>query len=171
MSPLTRPVVGLAAALLLTGCGSSSGAPGPTPTAGSGSDSAATSPGSGGSTGLTGPLTLTRSGGVAGFSDRLVLTPEGVATLTRRGGTTSQCRVEEALMRTITNAAGGVDWASLPAPSTQPRHPDDLVVVVSSGRSGAALGDPAVKGLAQPLTDLLNDATAPAAQRKLCLPM
>lgn len=157
-----RPLAGLAAVLLLAACGSSSSSGSPASGTGSSSDTTPV---------LNGPLTVTRSGGVAGFQDRVIITADGQATVTSRGGPAAQCRVEATLMRSISRAAAAVDWASLPPPSTQPKHPDDLVVVVSSGRFGARLEDPAVKDLAQPLTDLLNDATAPAAQRKLCLPL
>jgi hypothetical protein len=155
--------VGLSAVLLLAACGSSSGS--------SASPTGGGSPSAGATPSLNGPLTVTRSGGVAGFQDRVIITADGEATVTSRGAQPAQCRVEASLMRSIARAVAAVDWASLPAPSTQPKHPDDLVVVVSSGGSGARLEDPAVKDLAQPVTDLLNDVSAPPAQRTLCRPL
>jgi hypothetical protein len=71
-------------------------------------------------------------------------------------------------MQSIARAAAAVDWSALPPATTQPRHPDDLVVVVSSGGSSARIEDPALTKLAPPLTRLLADVTAPADQRKLC---
>ena len=171
MAPLPRTVllpVGALAAALLAACGStspSSGAPTSVPTAGG-----ATSPGSPGSS-LAAALTVTRTGGVAGVRDRLLIGTDGIASVSRHGEPTGRCRVQAALMGRIAGAARSVDWASLPTAVTTPRHPDDLVVVVSSGRAGARLEDPAVKDLAQPLTDLLNDATSPVARRRLCQPV
>ena len=161
-SPL-RPLAGLAAVLLLAGCGSARTS--------DGSSSGAGATSGGPAAALTTPLTVTRSGGIAGFQDRMVLAPDGVATLTRHSGPESRCRVQASLLETIARAAGAVDWASLPATQTRARHPDELVVTVFSGRVSARLDDPAVRELAQPLTDLLDDATAPPEQRRLCTPL
>ncbi|HEX8971076.1 hypothetical protein [Oryzihumus sp.] len=151
----TRPLAGLAAVLLLSACGSATppGGVGPSVTDGSA---------------LSQPLTLTRSGGVAGFRDRVVLAVDGQARVTSRGGTPTRCQVDGALMQSIGRAAAMVDWSSLPAPVTTPRHPDDLVVLVASGRSSARIEDPALTKLAEPLTRLLADVTAPVDQRRLC---
>ncbi|HYQ33792.1 MAG TPA: hypothetical protein VEQ83_11305 [Lapillicoccus sp.] len=151
----TRPLAGLAAVLVLSGCGSATppGGSGPSVTDGSA---------------LQQPLMLTRSGGVAGFHDRVYLATDGQARVTSRGGTPTHCQVDGALMQSIARAAAAVDWSALPPATTQPRHPDDLVVVVSSGGSSARIEDPALAKLAPPLTRLFADVTAPEDQRKLC---
>ncbi|MGZ4600959.1 hypothetical protein [Oryzihumus sp.] len=163
MPPLTRLVLALATTIMVGACGSTSGSSlsSPAPTS--------STAGAGGSpTSLSAPLTVTRSGGVAGFRDRLVIGTDGVTSVSRHGEPSGRCRVDVALLRRIATASAAVDWSSLPAPTTQPRHPDDLVVIVSSGGSGARIEDPALTQLAEPLTRLLADVTAPAGQRRLC---
>ncbi|GAA1249036.1 hypothetical protein [Oryzihumus leptocrescens] len=163
MPPLTRLVLALATTVMVGACGSTSGSSLSSPATTSTTAAAGGSP-----TSLSAPLTVTRSGGVAGFRDRLVIGTDGVTSVSRHGEPTGRCRVDEALMHRIASAAAGVGWSSLRPPATQPRHPDDLVVVVSSGRSGARIEDPALTQLAEPLTRLLADVTAPAGQRRLC---
>ncbi len=69
------------ATLVLAGCGAAAGSPGPAP-----------------STTRAAALVLTRTGGIAGFHDTLRVASDGTATLTRRSGPASTCRVEAAAL-------------------------------------------------------------------------
>lgn len=164
-----KPIVGLAAlavvATLTAGCGDEAGSSSPN------------TPSSAATTGSTPtptttpaqafPLTVSRTGGFAGFDDKLVIQANGSATLTRRKSSTT-CRVDPALLATITASATKVDWSALPVKPPKIEHPDDMVVAVSAQGGVAELGDPRVGALNVPLSKLLADAGNPAGQRKLC---
>ena len=113
------------------------------------------------------PMTVTKTGGIVGFNDTLVLTADGAATLDH-SGKTSKCTVEAMLLGTIKDAAAKIDWRTLPAKPPTAEHPDDLVLAVSAGGGTARLNDPRVKALNAPLSNLIADAAAPEAKRKLC---
>jgi hypothetical protein len=73
---------------------------------------------------LSGPLTFERGGGIAGRQDRLVVRPDGSATLTVRDKPKSVTLTDEELNTVVTDVEGA-DLGSLPADSTtKPPVPD-----------------------------------------------
>ncbi|NTU99890.1 MAG: META domain-containing protein, partial [Methanoregulaceae archaeon] len=66
--------------------------------------------------GLTGEpaplITYSRTGGIAGLDDRLILSPDGTATVTRKGAT-RQVKVPELTMRKLTAHLSAADFPSL----------------------------------------------------------
>jgi hypothetical protein len=157
---MSRVLPVTACALLVAACGSPAAGP---------ADTGGAAGGSGASSSFS-PITVTRSGGVAGFHDRITVGPDGTAIVTTRRGPETRCEVDRPLLRSIAAGAARVDWSSLPAPQTSAAHPDDLVVVVGASGHAARIDNPVVQPLRQPLTDLLNDATAPPARRTHCRP-
>lgn len=152
---------------VLAGCGNDSGAGGPaspsTP-----SPTAPTLPTVTQSTPVgTGlPLTVSRKGGFAGFDDQVLISSDGVATVSSRGKETIRCKLAPSLLTTITAAAQQVDWASLVATKPTYKHPDDMILAVSANGKSARLEDPKVKPLAAPVSTLLTEARIPPG--KLC---
>ena len=155
------------AGLVLTGCGSESGSAGtpqsttPPPTLPTVTQSTPVG------TGL--PLTVSRTGGFAGFDDQVLITPDGVATVSSRGKETIRCKLDPSLLASITTAAQQVDWANLVATKPTVKHPDDMILAVSANGKTARLEDPKVKPLAAPVGKLLTDAAIPPG--KLCKPV
>jgi hypothetical protein len=156
-----------AAGLVLTGCGDESGTAG-TPPPASPTPTAPTMPSVTQSTpvGVGLPLTVSRTGGFAGFDDQVLISADGVATVSSRGKETIRCKLDPSLLTTITSAAEQVDWASLVATKPTTKHPDDMIVAVSANGKTARLEDPKVKVLAAPVSKLLTEAAIPPG--KLC---
>ena len=99
-------LAGLALVLLGAGCGSEE-------------DS-----GGGGAAKLSGPVTYERGGGIAGRRDRLVVQPDGKATLTIRDTPKSVTLTDQEL-DTLAGDLASTDLGALPADSTsQPPVPD-----------------------------------------------
>jgi hypothetical protein len=115
------------------------------------------------------PLTVSRTGGFAGFDDQVLITPDGVATVSSRGKETIRCKLDPSLLTTISTASQQVDWASLVATKPTVKHPDDMIVAVSANGKTARLEDPKVKPLAAPVSKLLTEAAIPPG--KLCKPV
>jgi hypothetical protein len=158
--------------LALAACGSTSG-----DSAGTGPESG-TASGPGSSSTPTSqppehafPITVTRTGGIAGFHDTLVLQADGRLQVTSRGRNSS-CRLKPEILKQILRAVGGVPWSRLPPASTKAKHPDDMILLVTSGASPgpARLDDPHLGGLQQSLSDLLVDASGPKPAHELCQP-
>ena len=156
------------AGLVLSGCGSESGA-GSTPTT-SNTPTAPTLPTASVTqstpVGAGLPLTVSRKGGFAGFDDQVLISPDGVATVSARGKETIRCKLDPSLLNTITEAAQQVDWASLVATKPTTKHPDDMILAVSANGKTARIEDPKVKPLAAPVNELLTEAAIPPG--KLC---
>ncbi|WP_242000223.1 hypothetical protein [Kribbella rubisoli] len=153
------------AGLVLSGCGSESGAGGtpttsntPSPTMPSVTQSTPVGAGL--------PLTVSRTGGFAGFDDQVLISPDGVATVSGRGKETIRCKLDPSLLATITAAAQQVDWASLVATKPTTKHPDDMILAVTANGKTARIEDPKVKPLAAPVNKLLTEAAIPPG--KLC---
>jgi len=155
------------AGLALSGCGaeSDSGAGGTPSTPPSSTPSVTQSTPVG--TGL--PLTVSRTGGFAGFDDQVVIGTDGVATVSSRGKDTVRCKLDAALLTTITTAAQKVDWAGLAATKPSTRHPDDMIVAVSANGKTARLEDPKLKPMSASVSQLLTEAAIPPG--KLCKPV
>jgi hypothetical protein len=158
-------VVAAVAGLVLSGCGNESGGgtgnPPPSPAPSSAPTVTQSTPVG---TGL--PLTVSRTGGFAGFDDQVLITPDGVATVSSRGKETIRCKLDPSLLTTISTASQQVDWASLVATKPTVKHPDDMIVAVSANGKTARLEDPEVKVLAAPVSKLLTEAAIPPG--KLC---
>jgi hypothetical protein len=155
------------AGLVLTGCGNESGSAGspttPTPTAPTLPTASVTQSTPVGA-GL--PLTVSRTGGFAGFDDQVLISPDGVATVSARGKETIRCKLDPSLLATITSAAQQVDWAGLVATKPTTKHPDDMILAVTANGKTARIEDPKVKPLAAPVSKLLTEAAIPPG--KLC---
>ncbi|MFI5712594.1 hypothetical protein [Kribbella sp. NPDC051620] len=151
-----------AAGLVLAGCGDDSGAGG-TPSATSNPSTpiaSLPSPSTGTTTGTGLPLTVSRTGGFAGFNDQVVVGADGIASYSSTGKS-GKCKLESGFLNTLTDAAKQVDWASVGITKPTVRHPDDMIIAVSSSGGLARLDDPKLKPLVAPVGTLLTEATKP----------
>src|SRR5215207_5082 len=174
-------VLAAAAGLVLTGCGGDS-----TPDAGN-SPSAATTSTPAPSTPVTStpvtstpvssptpgagalPLTVTRTGGFAGFNDKVIIDTDGVASVSSRGKDRVRCKLDAGFLGTITDAVKQVDWAGVGVTKPTVRHPDDMIIAVSTSGGLARLEDPKLKPMVGPVSKLLTEAAVPPG--KLCKPV
>ena len=134
------------ALVLLAGCGSDDGDGG-----GSGGEQAAA---------LTGPLTYERGGGIAGRRDRLVVEPDGSATLTIRDRT-KPVQLKDAELDQLASDLEDADLASVPQDSESPRPiPDAFGYRVSYDGATVTTDDPsmpeALRGLVARLGALVD---------------
>ena len=121
-------LAGLALMLLAAGCGSDD-------EGGSGGGEKAS---------LSGPVTYERGGGLKGRRDRLVVRPDGSATLTLRDGPKS-VTVTDKELETLARDLDQADLGSLPADSTSERRmPDTFGYRVSYGGDEVATDDTAM---------------------------
>ncbi|MFC6161648.1 hypothetical protein [Kribbella jiaozuonensis] len=111
-------------------------------------------------------MTVSRTGGFAGFDDQVLISPDGVATVSSRGKETIRCKLAPSLLTTISQASQQVDWAGLVATKPTTKHPDDMILAVSANGKTARIEDPKVKPLAAPVNALLTEAAIPPG--KLC---
>lgn len=104
--PMSQLLLAGLLALLLVGCGDDGGANG----GGGGGDPAE----------LKGPVSYERGGGIAGRRDRLIVQPDGSASLTTREETRA-IKLSAAELNALADKLEQTDLASLPAKSTSPR--------------------------------------------------
>ena len=97
--------------LALAGCG--------------GDEESPADPGGSGGAQLSGPLTFTRGGGIAGRTDKLVVQPDGSASLTTRSGGERAVKLEAAELQRLADDVGSADLAGLPEDSTAGRTQPD----------------------------------------------
>jgi hypothetical protein len=79
--------------------------------------------GGGGATGaaeLKGPVTYERGGGIAGRAERLIVQPDGSASLTTRTGTKT-VKLSDKELAALADKLEQADLASIPTRSTSPR--------------------------------------------------
>ncbi|TCM47849.1 hypothetical protein EV648_104243 [Kribbella sp. VKM Ac-2568] len=164
-------VLAAAAGLVLTGCGDES-----TPDAGSSPSAPATSTPAPSTpitntptTGAGLPLTVTRTGGFAGFNDKVFIDTDGVASVSTRGKAPVRCKLDAGFLGTITDAVKQVDWADVGITKPSVRHPDDMIIAVSTSGGLARLEDPKLKPMVAPVSKLLTEAAVPPG--KLCKPV
>jgi hypothetical protein len=162
-------VLAAAAGLVLTGCGDES-----TPDAGSSPSAPVTStsvPSTPTQTPAAGPLplTVTRTGGFAGFNDKVFIDTDGVASVTSRGKDPVRCKLDAGFLGTITDAVKQVDWADVGITKPSVRHPDDMIIAVSTSGGLARLEDPKLKPMVASVSKLLTEAAVPPG--KLCKPI
>lgn len=112
---------------------------------------------------------MTRTGGIAGFNDRVVVGRDGVASVSRTTEDPVRCKLDPALLASLTTALRQVNWAAVGSTKPTVRHPDDLIVAVSAGGGSARLEDPRLKPVAAPVSELLTEATVPPGDR--CTPV
>ena len=114
--------------------------------AGCGGDEAE-APGGGedGGTRLEGPLTYTRGGGIAGRADKLVVQPDGAATLTTRQGGERRFRLTDAELAGVAGELRRANLDELPERSvSDPPVPDAFGHRVAYGGVTVTADDPAM---------------------------
>jgi hypothetical protein len=109
---------------------------------------------------LSGPLTYERGGGIAGRRDRLVVRPDGSATLTVRDKPRSVTLTDEEIA-TVADDLASADLASLPKDSTTtPPVPDAFGYRISYEGATVTTDDPGMpqqlKGLTARLGALVD---------------
>jgi hypothetical protein len=72
---------------------------------------------------LTSPITYVRSGGFAGFNDKLVIQPDGAATLSTRQGKKYSCRVDKGALAQLSVATNSISSTSTPTGKPKPKTP------------------------------------------------
>lgn len=72
---------------------------------------------------LTSPITYVRSGGFAGFNDKLVIQPDGSATLSTRQGNKYSCRVDKGALAQLGVATNSISSTSTPTGKSKPKKP------------------------------------------------
>lgn len=118
------------------------------------------------------PLTITRTGGIAGFHDVLVVTSDGLVSLTRKGKASWQCQLTPEAARRLTTAASEVPWPRLTPGGTKPSFPDDLVTTVVSPAGGPVrLQDPQVRAAGPVFSELVNDLADGRSTSGRCTPV
>jgi hypothetical protein len=118
------------------------------------------------------PVTLTRTGGIAGFQDVLVVSGDGLVSVTRKGQEPRQCRLTPVALERLTTAASQVPWSRVTPAGTHPSFPDDMVTMVQSPAGGPVrLEDPRVGAGGQVFHELLNDLHGGPAASRMCTPV
>jgi hypothetical protein len=118
------------------------------------------------------PLTITRAGGIAGFQDVLVVTSDGLVSVTQKGKAQRQCRLTSEAAKRLTTAASTVPWARLTPGSTAAAFPDDLVTMVKSPAGGPVrLQDPQVGAAGAVFDELVNDLNGGRSASGMCKPV
>ena len=112
------------------------------------------------------PLTVSRIGGVAGFTDNLSIQDDGGVLATTKKGKVS-CTIDKASLATLNAAALQVRDTDQPtAPPSRPA--DAMMVMIGAGTGLLSIDDPRVAKAAPVVTQLLDDVTGAAADRKVC---
>lgn len=118
------------------------------------------------------PLKITRVGGVAGFNDVLVVTSEGLVSVTQKGNAPRQCRLTPDAAKRLTTAASQVPWPRLTPGKTSAAFPDDLVTMVLSPAGGPVrVEDPQVGAAGPIFNELVNDLNGGRSASGMCKPV
>lgn len=72
---------------------------------------------------MTSPITYRRTGGFAGFNDKLVIQPDGTATLTNRQGNSFQCHLDQGALAQLSVATNAISATSTPTGKPTPKKP------------------------------------------------
>lgn len=162
MRHLPRVLCSWAALMALSACGSQSASTGP---------GSATTPTSGSRPSVF-PVTLTRTGGVAGFHDVLVVSADGLVSVTGKAQLQRQCRLTADALEQLTTAVAAVPWPRLTPSSTAASFPDDLVTMAQSPAGGPVrLDDPQVGAGGPQLEALLTDLGGAPGASTMCRPI
>ena len=117
------------------------------------------------------PLTITRAGGIAGFHDVLVVTSDGLVSVTRKGKAQWRCRLTPEATRRLTTAVSQVPWPRLTPRGTTASFPDDLITTVVSPAGGPVrLEDPQVRAAGPVFNELVNDLSGGRSTSGMCAP-
>lgn len=162
MRQLVRVICCTAAVAAMTACGSQGPA-----------NSPSTSPANSPSQPSVFPLTITRVGGVAGFNDVLVVTSEGLVSVTQKGNAQRQCQLTPDAAKRLTTAASQVPWPRLTPGKTSAAFPDDLVTMVLSPAGGGPVRveDPQVGAAGPIFNELVNDLNGDRSASGMCKPV
>jgi len=161
MRQLVRVICCTATVAAMTACGSQSPSNNP-------SDSPANSS----SQPSAFPLTITRVGGVAGFHDVLVVTSDGLVSVTQKGKAQRQCQLTPDAAKRLTTAASQVPWPRLTPGKTSAAFPDDLVTMVLSPAGGPVrVEDPQVGAAGPIFNELVNDINGGRSASGMCTPV
>lgn len=115
------------------------------------------------------PLTITRTGGVAGFQDVLVVTGDGLVSVTRKGQEPRRCRLTPDAVKSLASAAARVPWSRITPADTRPAFPDDLVSMVQSPAGGPVrLDGPQTGTGGWAFLALLNNLSRGPTTSRLC---
>jgi hypothetical protein len=118
------------------------------------------------------PLTITRAGGIAGFQDVLVVTSDGLVSVTQKGKAQRQCQLTSEAAKQLKTAASTVPWPRLTPGSTTAAFPDDLVTTVKSPAGGPVrLQDPQVGAAGAVFDELVNDLSGGRSASGMCKPV
>lgn len=118
------------------------------------------------------PLTITRVGGVAGFHDVLVVTSDGLVSVTQKAKAQRQCRLTPDAAQRLTTAASQVPWPHLTPGKTAAAFPDDMVTMVRSPLGGPVrVEDPQVGAAGPIFNELANDLNGGQPASGMCKPI
>lgn len=106
------------------------------------------------------PITVTRSGGVAGIHEKAVIASDGGVDLTTKDGR-RQCTLDPMVLTALRHAAKAITGNA----SASAAHPDDLVVIVTTGRGSARVEDPALTAVSGEVSRLLDPKQADSVCR------
>lgn len=118
------------------------------------------------------PVTITRAGGVAGFRDGLVVSVDGLVSITRKGQKPRRCRLTAGALNRLKTAASALPRSRIKPANTNPVVADELVTTVRSPAGGPIrLEGPGATKQAQVFLDLLNELfTGDRASSRTCRP-
>ena len=118
------------------------------------------------------PLTITRTGGIAGFQDVLVVSSDGLVSVTQKGHAPRQCRLNPDAAKRLTTGAAKVPWTRLTPGSTTASFPDDLTTMVLSPVGGPVrVEDPQVGAAGAVFNELVNDLNGGRSASGMCTPV
>lgn len=161
MRQLVRVICCTAAVAAMTACGSQGPA-----------NSPSTSPANSPSQPSVFPLTITRVGGVAGFNDVLVVTSDGLVSVTQKGKAQRQCQLTTEAAKRLTTAVSEMPWLHLAPGKTTAAFPDDMVTMVRSPSGGPVrVEDPQVGAAGPIFNELVNDLIGGRSASGMCTPV
>jgi hypothetical protein len=143
---LTVSLLGAAALLGATACGSQEAADVGVATTG-----ATTEPGGRMTTGISQPVVLQRTGGVAGLDDRLEVRPDGTCTVTTKGKPPVTRQLSEAELATIVDALQEAHLATLATRPASPPRSDELTYTIAAGGTTFRTTETAAPDAVRPL--------------------
>ena len=112
------------------------------------------------------PLTVSRIGGIAGFTDNLSIQDDGGVLATTKKGQVS-CTIDKASLAILNEAALQVHDTDQPtAPTSRPA--DAMLVLFGAGTGLLSIDDSRISKAEPVVTQLLNDVTGSAAERRIC---
>ena len=118
------------------------------------------------------PLTITRTGGIAGFRDVLVVSRDGLVSVTRSGRKPRQCRLTAGVTQQLTTAVSSLAWPTATPATTHATFPDDLVTTMAKpGADPLRADDPEAGPAGRLVLELVNDINDGPAAALVCRPL